>query len=162
MKLLLGGVPLGCDNIGDEAIIACVVKLIRSLVNDAATLDVWEADFTDITNLHMQKLYENLKAGEPFMLPDGSYIAALNAKELREKNLTGIDLSDPDDTNALESGVHPDDFMLRTDVIRFTVKDGNPVRDLMFFVRDYDPALDAPVEIPETTEAKDILPDMDA
>ena len=35
MKLLLGGVPLGCDNIGDEAIIACVVKLIRSLVNDA-------------------------------------------------------------------------------------------------------------------------------
>ena len=35
MKLLLGGVPLGCDNIGDEAIIACVVKLIRSLVPDA-------------------------------------------------------------------------------------------------------------------------------
>ena len=36
MKILLGGVPLGCDNIGDEAIIACVVKLIRGLVPDAA------------------------------------------------------------------------------------------------------------------------------
>ena len=31
MKILLGGVPLGCDNIGDEAIIACVVKLLRGL-----------------------------------------------------------------------------------------------------------------------------------
>ena len=31
MKILLGGVPLGCDNIGDEAIIACVVKLLRDM-----------------------------------------------------------------------------------------------------------------------------------
>ena len=29
MRILLGGVPLGCDNIGDEAIVACVVKLLR-------------------------------------------------------------------------------------------------------------------------------------
>lgn len=29
MKVLLGGIPLGCDNIGDEAIIACVVKMLR-------------------------------------------------------------------------------------------------------------------------------------
>ena len=35
MKILLGGVPLGCDNIGDEAIVGCVVKLLRSLVPDA-------------------------------------------------------------------------------------------------------------------------------
>ncbi|MBP1583121.1 MAG: polysaccharide pyruvyl transferase family protein [Victivallales bacterium] len=35
MKFLLGGVPLGCDNIGDEAIIACVVRLIRTLVPGA-------------------------------------------------------------------------------------------------------------------------------
>ena len=35
MRLLLGGVPLGCDNIGDEAIIACVVKLIRGIIPDA-------------------------------------------------------------------------------------------------------------------------------
>ena len=32
MKLLLGGVPLGCDNIGDEAIVACVVSLYKSLL----------------------------------------------------------------------------------------------------------------------------------
>lgn len=30
MKILLGGVPFGCDNIGDEAILGCVVKLFRS------------------------------------------------------------------------------------------------------------------------------------
>ena len=35
MKILLGGVPLGCDNIGDEAIVGCVVKLLRDLFPDA-------------------------------------------------------------------------------------------------------------------------------
>ena len=29
MKVLLGGIPLGCDNIGDEAIIACVVRMLK-------------------------------------------------------------------------------------------------------------------------------------
>ena len=32
MKILLGGIPLGCDNIGDEAIIACVVKMLKESV----------------------------------------------------------------------------------------------------------------------------------
>ena len=35
MKILLGGVPLGCDNVGDEAIITCVVQLLREIVPDA-------------------------------------------------------------------------------------------------------------------------------
>ena len=29
MRILLGGIPLGCDNIGDEAIIAGVVKMLK-------------------------------------------------------------------------------------------------------------------------------------
>jgi len=32
MKILLGGIPLGCDNIGDEAIIACVVKMLKDSI----------------------------------------------------------------------------------------------------------------------------------
>ena len=32
MKILLGGVPLGCDNIGDEAIIAGVVKMLKESI----------------------------------------------------------------------------------------------------------------------------------
>ena len=32
MKILLGGIPLGCDNIGDEAIIAGVVKMMKESV----------------------------------------------------------------------------------------------------------------------------------
>lgn len=32
MKILLGGIPLGCDNIGDEAIIACVVRMLKGSV----------------------------------------------------------------------------------------------------------------------------------
>ena len=35
MKILLGGVPLGCDNIGDEAIIGSVVDLLHRLFPDA-------------------------------------------------------------------------------------------------------------------------------
>ena len=35
MRILLGGIPLGCDNIGDEAIIACVVKMLKSAMPDA-------------------------------------------------------------------------------------------------------------------------------
>lgn len=29
MRILIGGVPFGCDNIGDEAILACVVTILR-------------------------------------------------------------------------------------------------------------------------------------
>ena len=32
MKILLGGIPLGCDNIGDEVIIACVVKMLKESI----------------------------------------------------------------------------------------------------------------------------------
>ncbi|MBR4654277.1 MAG: polysaccharide pyruvyl transferase family protein [Kiritimatiellae bacterium] len=32
MRILLGGIPLGCDNIGDEAIIAGVVKMLKDSI----------------------------------------------------------------------------------------------------------------------------------
>lgn len=32
MKILLGGIPLGCDNIGDEAILAGVVKMLKASI----------------------------------------------------------------------------------------------------------------------------------
>ena len=32
LRILLGGIPLGCDNIGDEAIIACVVRMLRESI----------------------------------------------------------------------------------------------------------------------------------
>ncbi len=48
MRILLGGIPLGCDNIGDEAIIAGVVKMLKSSMPDAeltvATADPATAD----------------------------------------------------------------------------------------------------------------------
>ena len=43
MKILLGGIPLGCDNIGDEAIIACVVKMLKESLPGVA-LTVATAD----------------------------------------------------------------------------------------------------------------------
>ena len=35
MKILLGGVPFGCDNIGDEAILASVIGLVRGICPEA-------------------------------------------------------------------------------------------------------------------------------
>lgn len=35
MRILLGGIPLGCDNIGDEAILACVIRIFRQARPDA-------------------------------------------------------------------------------------------------------------------------------
>ena len=48
LTILLGGIPLGCDNIGDEAIVACVVRMLREELPDAefavATADSATAD----------------------------------------------------------------------------------------------------------------------
>ena len=53
MRVLLGGIPLGCDNIGDEAIIAGVVKMLKESVpgveltvatNDPATAQLLGVD----------------------------------------------------------------------------------------------------------------------
>ncbi len=43
MKIFLGGIPLGCDNIGDEAILAGVVKMLRESLPGVA-LTVATAD----------------------------------------------------------------------------------------------------------------------
>ena len=43
MRILLGGIPLGCDNIGDEAIIAAVVKMLKASI-DGVELTVATAD----------------------------------------------------------------------------------------------------------------------
>ena len=50
MKILLGGIPLGCDNIGDEAIIACVVKMLKDSL-PGVELTVATADPATATHL---------------------------------------------------------------------------------------------------------------
>lgn len=52
MRIFLGGIPLGCDNIGDEAIIACVVKMLKSSLPGVeltvATADASTANVLDV------------------------------------------------------------------------------------------------------------------
>ena len=43
MKILLGGIPLGCDNIGDEAILSCSVDIMRTAF-PGASVTVCTAD----------------------------------------------------------------------------------------------------------------------
>ena len=52
MRILLGGIPLGCDNIGDEAIIAAVVGMLKSSIPGVeltvATADESTASLLDV------------------------------------------------------------------------------------------------------------------
>ena len=52
MRILLGGIPLGCDNIGDEAIIAGVVKMLKNSIPGVeltvATADPATGDRLDV------------------------------------------------------------------------------------------------------------------
>ena len=50
MRILLGGIPLGCDNIGDEAIIACVVRMLKDSLPEVE-LTVATADPATATRL---------------------------------------------------------------------------------------------------------------
>lgn len=53
MRILLGGIPLGCDNIGDEAIIAGVVKMLKEAIPDVQ-LSVATADASTATLLGVE------------------------------------------------------------------------------------------------------------
>ncbi len=37
-KILIGGVPFGRDNVGDEAILECIVSIVRSVCPDS---EIW-------------------------------------------------------------------------------------------------------------------------
>ncbi len=52
LRILLGGVPFGRDNVGDEAIIECVVNIVRELCPDA---DIWVS--TDDQEATAKKLH---------------------------------------------------------------------------------------------------------
>ncbi len=54
MKILLGGIPLGCDNIGDEAIIAGVVKMLKeSLLEVELTVATADRATADILGVNV-------------------------------------------------------------------------------------------------------------
>ena len=51
-RILLGGIPLGCDNIGDEAILACVVRMLKESM-PGVELTVATADPATAELLHV-------------------------------------------------------------------------------------------------------------
>ena len=55
MKILLGGIPLGYDNIGDEAILACVVRMLKEAIPGVeitvATADAGTADLLEVATV---------------------------------------------------------------------------------------------------------------
>ncbi len=54
-NILLGGIPLGCDNVGDEAILACVVRMMQEMFPNAQ-LAVATADASTGEKLGVQVL----------------------------------------------------------------------------------------------------------
>ena len=63
-KILLGGIPLGCDNIGDEAILGCVARMLRETLGDVE-LAVATADPGTATRLGVEVVPPFGFAGTP-------------------------------------------------------------------------------------------------
>jgi len=79
MRILLGGIPLGCDNIGDEAIIAAVVEMLKGSVpgveltvatNDPATAELLGVQVVPpygFVNHSMEGFHEALRAHDAYV-----------------------------------------------------------------------------------------------
>ncbi|MDD3886318.1 MAG: polysaccharide pyruvyl transferase family protein, partial [Victivallaceae bacterium] len=59
MKILVGGVPFGCNNIGDEAILGCALKIFRRYFpDDDFTVSTGTPEITaKKLNVHTVPLY---------------------------------------------------------------------------------------------------------
>ena len=86
-----------------------------------------------------EKVYSSVKTGEQFALRDGEYLALVERSALAGTNYSGIDLLSMD-SGEYEAHILQDVFLGNTTVIRFTVQDGLPDRELKFYLRTVDPA----------------------
>ena len=111
----------------------------KSVFNDAASFEVWKVDPED--SLRSEKLLDSVGAGEKFALEDGDYFAVLDSDELKEKNYSGIPFYTKNGKQ-LTKDLSLKEFMADTAMIQFTVTDGAPDRDLVFYVKEYEPADD--------------------
>ena len=119
----------------------------KSVINDAATYEIWhiqgkERSYLDSNNLpEFTKVYDAVKPGERVALADGDYMAALNRKEFQEKGYNSISATNFKGRKIFEEyNLSYDEFDGDTAIIDFTIKDGQPTRKAIFYLKDYDPA----------------------
>lgn len=106
----------------------------KSVMNDLCTYDVYKEAGE---NFKLDHIYTNVKPGEKIALQDGDYFAVLDLRKLREKGYDGI-LLYTERGKAVAGDIKPDEYMMDTAMLKFTVKDGKPDRDLYFYIKEYD------------------------
>ena len=94
-----------------------------------------------------------MKPGEKVALKDGDYFAILDLRSLREKGYDGI-LLYTEKGKAYAPDIDPDEYMMDTAMLKFTVKDGKPDRELYFYIKEYDEHDYDPEEIEHDDEIK--------
>lgn len=122
-----------------------------TLRNDVAGFDVWRLIPGDNIG-DSEQVMKGVKCGEKFALSDGEYFAALDGRQAMANGYHGIAFYTKNGKKLTEN-LDKEGFIGSTSVISFTVKDGKPDRDLVFYVKDYDPADD------EVEEDIDEFPD---
>lgn len=96
----------------------------NELYNDYATYSIWTND---------EKILGEVRPGEEFALPDGDYYTVPNAVSSEDEKYEGIEL---DSALGLEfaGAVNCDDYIGRSDVFHFTVKDGKTTQPIKLYV----------------------------
>ena len=111
----------------------------KSLMNDYATFDVYRIDPADPYNSETtHKVYVNVKPGEKFALPDGDYYAMLDFKVEYDEDVRPIQLYKQRGAD-FAPDLDRHDYLHDTACILFSVKDGQPDKELHFYLKDYDP-----------------------
>ena len=111
----------------------------KSLLNDLATYDI----LSGATN---KTVMSGVKGGEKIPLPDGEYYAFLHGNELLNADYSVIFYDTVSGKRIFEeNNLSFDEFVHNTALIHFTVKDGKPDRDLVFYVKPYESDDDIPV-----------------
>ena len=130
----------------------------KSVINDAATYELWhiaheERGYLDSQNLpEFTLLFDSVKPGEMIALSDGDYFAVLHRNEYEKKGLSSITSTTYKGKKFFEeNGLSYDEFQSDTAMIGITIKDGKPTRKAVFYLKDYDPADN---EIPEAAYAE--------
>ncbi|MBR6968901.1 MAG: dockerin type I repeat-containing protein [Ruminococcus sp.] len=132
-----------------KLISADIVNIIdNTVMNELGTFEIWKINDNDPARI--EKVTAGVKAGEKFTLKDGSYLAGVGS-DVRDNGYVGVSLL-TEKGKELANGLNEDEFFGNTAVILFTVKDGKADRDLVFYVKEYDPADDI-VEVEEEEDA---------
>lgn len=110
-----------------------------SQINDIDTYEIWRIYSENPVDMNL--VYNNVRLGEKVSLPDGTYEASLIGRNAAQQGLSFISLvEDSRGAKTAADFFDPDYYFTVTTNIKFNVVNGQPDKDLVFFLKNYDPS----------------------